>query len=357
MAVWLPEEFVVFYLLRGEVVNATIMQGGGARAVGIATALDRIPSEPEYGEICFHEADEQQLACMFASQSLPDEPWSPGMQVTDPAVLFPYLNAMAFDGFMEIVAEDTVNYLVFNNGAVQRAFLSTTHHGTPADRVAKLFAREGRAEGTKVRRWPGPETLPTQAPPALVLAYRELAAGMVGRLTADGRESAATLAESARQHLLAQHPVLDGFAFDGRDAHDVIVDSETLTSAVGAWVKEFLFASHRSRNGVARNGAPRRHVGAAPHVPIGRPVRAGAVESRVTAPDGEGGVARGRAGTRARAAVRGEHPHRQHGGLFVSGGGDAPGRGGGAGRGHPPLAPSARPVRHRHADAALPRAQ
>lgn len=243
VAVWLPEEFVVFYLLRGEVVNATIMQGGGARAVGIATALDRIPSEPEYGEICFHEADEQQLACMFASQSLPDEPWSPGMQVTDPAVLFPYLNAMAFDGFMEIVAEDTVNYLVFNNGAVQRAFLSTTHHGTPADRVAKLFAREGRAEGTKVRRWPGPETLPTQAPPALVLAYRELAAGMVGRLTADGRESAATLAESARQHLLAQHPVLDGFAFDGRDAHDVIVDSKTLTSAVGAWVKEFLFAS------------------------------------------------------------------------------------------------------------------
>ncbi|MGA9838673.1 MAG: hypothetical protein WBQ26_15270 [Gemmatimonadaceae bacterium] len=243
VAVWLPEEFVVFYLLRGEVVNATIMNASGSRAVGIATALERIPSEPEYGDICFHEADEQQLACMFESQARPDEPWSPGMRVTDPEVLFPYLNAMAFDGFMEIVAEDTVNYLVFNNGAVQRSFLSTTHHGTPADRVAKLFAREGQAEGTRLRRWAGLDPLPTQAPPGLLLAYRDLVAALVDRLTTGGRENAATLAESARQNVLPDHPVLDGFGFDGRAAGDVVADTKTLTDGVGAWIKEFLFVA------------------------------------------------------------------------------------------------------------------
>ena len=25
-----------------------------------------VPAEPEYGEICFHEAEDEQLACMFA---------------------------------------------------------------------------------------------------------------------------------------------------------------------------------------------------------------------------------------------------------------------------------------------------
>ena len=42
-----------------------------ARAIAIASALEKIPSEPEYGEICFHEADEEQLACMFETQSTP----------------------------------------------------------------------------------------------------------------------------------------------------------------------------------------------------------------------------------------------------------------------------------------------
>ena len=243
VALWLPEEFVVFYLVRGEVVNATIRDAAGTRAVAIATALDRIPSEPEYGDICFHEADEQQLACMFESLSRPDEPWSAGMHVTDPAELFPYLNAMAFDGFMEIIAQDTVNYLVFNNGAVQRAFLSTTHHGTTVDRVAKLFAREGRAEGTQVRRWSGLDPLPTQAPPGLVVAYRELASALVERLRADGHESAGALAEQARQNLVADHPALNGFSFNGRPADDVIVDTRSLTGATAAWIKEFLFAA------------------------------------------------------------------------------------------------------------------
>jgi hypothetical protein len=243
VAVWLLDELVVFYLVRGEVVNATILNSNGARAASIATALDRVPSQPEYGDICFHEADEQQLACMFASQSRPDEPWPTGLTVSDPAELFPYLDAMAFDGFTEIIADGTMNYLVFANGAVERAFLSTTHHGTTADRVSKMFAREGRAEGTQVLRWTRLDPLPIQAPPALVQAYRELAASLVQRLTADGRDSAPALAERARQNLIETHPVLWGFSFNGQAPEDVIADTKCLTEAMGAWLKEFLFAA------------------------------------------------------------------------------------------------------------------
>src|SRR3954470_6053751 len=61
VAVWLPEEFLVLYLQQGEVVNATIMDAKGFRAVAISSALERIPPEPEYGEICFNEAEDEQL--------------------------------------------------------------------------------------------------------------------------------------------------------------------------------------------------------------------------------------------------------------------------------------------------------
>src|SRR5205085_11745280 len=91
VAVWLPEEFLVLYLQRGEVVNATILGKSGWKALAVSTALERIPAEPEYGEICFHEADAEQLAAMFISQTQEQEPWPEDLQFTDPAKLFPFM--------------------------------------------------------------------------------------------------------------------------------------------------------------------------------------------------------------------------------------------------------------------------
>jgi hypothetical protein len=242
VAIWLPEEFVLLYMQRGELVNASIREKSGARAIAIAKALEKVPPEPEYGEICFHEADEAQLGCMFTTQTSEPEPWPEGLAVTDPAVLFPYLVATTFDGAIEIIADDTVNYLLFRNGSVERAFLAAGHQGTVVDRVSKMFAREGRM-GTRLQRWPSASVLPTQAPPALVQAYRELATGLVQRLIAQGREAAPAIAEQARQNLLPQHPSLDGFSFNGRSAKDPMTDTTALTSAMAAWMKEVIWAA------------------------------------------------------------------------------------------------------------------
>ena len=243
VAVWLPEDFILFFLQRGEVVNATIRDADGGRAIGISTALEAIPAEPEYGEICFHEADDQQLACMFISQSRLGDAWPDEMRVNDPAVLFPYLMATTFDGMVEIVAGGSVNYLLFKNGAVSRAFLSTPHHGTSADRVAKMFAREGRSGDTRVLRWAALDPLPVQAPPALVLAYRELTASIVQRLVDGGRESAPAIAEHARQNLIDTYPQLNGFSFTSRVPGDIVSGTGELTNAVSAWIKDVLFAA------------------------------------------------------------------------------------------------------------------
>jgi hypothetical protein len=242
VAVWLPEEFVVLYMQRGEVVNATMLDKNGCRAVAISSALERIPPEPEYGEICFHEADNEQLAAMYLSQTTPSDPWPTDLKVNDPAILFPFLMSVMFDGVVEIVTDGSVNFLVFRAGAVERAFLAVAATGSIVERVAKLFAPGTKIEEAKFRRWPAVSPLPVQAPKELVSAYRELANALVQRLTADGRAGAPAIAEQARQNLLKTHPDLECFSIGKKAPREPIADTARITAAVASWLKEIMFA-------------------------------------------------------------------------------------------------------------------
>jgi hypothetical protein len=208
VAISLVDELVILYLLRGELANASVRDARGTRAIAIADAVDRVPEEPEYGEICFHEADLEQLSCMFAAQATPPEPWPEGMAPQDPAALFPYLMSITFDGMLEIIANEYVNYLVFKNGSVKRAFLAASHHGTVVDRVAKLFAREGRVGELCVARWGVPQALPQQAPPALLQAYRDLSTALVNKLVEQGRDTAPAIADADPAHVSVVDPVM-----------------------------------------------------------------------------------------------------------------------------------------------------
>ena len=243
VAVSLPDELVILYLLSGELVNATVRDGKGCRALAIPAAIDKVPSAPEYGEICFNEADQEQLACMYATHATPSQPWPEGFAPQDPSALFPYLMSLTFDGVLEIIANEFVNYLVFRNGTVARTFLASAHHGTVVDRVAKLFARESRVAELRVNRWGVPAALPMQAPPSLVQAYRELTSSLVQRLVDHGKESAPAIAEQARQSLLAVHPVLDAFSVTGRPAREPLAPTPELTNGVAAWMREVLWAA------------------------------------------------------------------------------------------------------------------
>jgi len=243
VAISLLDELITLYLLRGEVANATIRDSRGARPVAIATALERIPAEPEYGEITFCEAAEEQLGCMFDTHSKAPEPWPEGMATQEPAVLFPYLMSITFDGFIEIIAKDQVNYLVFANGTVARAYLSSAHHGTVVDRVAKLFSREGRISDLRLSRWSLPGTLPVQAPTALVQAYRELSGSLIQRLVELGRENAPVLAEEARLKLVEAHPALEGFSFNGTATKAPLSETSALTAGVAAWIRDVIWAA------------------------------------------------------------------------------------------------------------------
>ncbi|MEX2154862.1 MAG: hypothetical protein WD825_16080 [Gemmatimonadaceae bacterium] len=243
VAVWLPEEFLVLYLQRGEVVNATVMDARGWRAIAISSALERIPAEPEYGEICFHEAEDDQLASMFIAQTTAPDPWPTELHVTDPAALFPFLMSIMFDGMLEIVFDGTVNFLIFRAGAVDKAFLSFSATGAIVERVAKLFAPGTNVEGGKFRRWPSLEPLPVQAPPALIQAYRELSNALVQRLVANGRDGAPAIAEQARQNLVKSHPDLESFCIGIKPTREPVADTNKITAAVASWLSEVIWAA------------------------------------------------------------------------------------------------------------------
>lgn len=242
VAIWLPDEFLLLFMQRGEVVNATRFDGKVFAPIAIAAALAHVPAEPEYGEICFHEAEDDQLACMFAAQTLPPDGWPAELRVTNPEVLFSYLMATSFDGIVEIRVQAAMNYLRFRDGAVERAWLADAGGGSIVERVTSLFAPELRPTLT-VNRWQRPAGLPAQAAPALVQAYRELTTSLVQRVVATGRESAPAIAEHARKSLLPRHPVLEGFTFSGRPLRDPVADSVELTAAVASWIQEFMWAA------------------------------------------------------------------------------------------------------------------
>ena len=243
VAIWLPEEFLVLYLQRGELVTACLHDGRTFQPIGLGAAVEKVPAEPEYGEICFHEADDEQLACMYHSQATAPEPFPPEVRATDPAALFPFLMASIYDGVLEIASDKGVNYLTFKNGVVQSAYLAGALTGTLVERVGKLFETEHRALHLTVRRWTPPGSLPVQAPTGLVQAYRDLATQLVLRLVADGRESAPAIAEHARQTLLTAHPSLDGLSFSGRPPRAVVADAADLTGGIAALINELLWTA------------------------------------------------------------------------------------------------------------------
>ena len=241
VAIWLPEEFLVLYLQRGELVTACLHDGQAFQPIAIGAAIEKVPMEPEYGEICFHEADDEQLACMYSSQVRTPDSWPPELRPSDPSSLFPYLMASTFDGMVEISHDGAVNYLLFKLGVVQTTFLAGMQGGSIVERVSRLFDEKRRVLHMTVRRWSLPEPIPVQAPTGLVQAYRDLATSLVLRLVADGRESAPSIAEAARKKLIGVHPALEGISFSGRVPRAVVADAAALTSGTAALINELLW--------------------------------------------------------------------------------------------------------------------
>ena len=245
VGIWLPDELLVLYMEEGEVVNATATADGRRwRALPISEAVGKVPSAAEYGEICFHQAEDEQLAAMHASQLLPEIAWPPEMAPSNTQALLANLMATLFDGLVEIVDDGGVNYVVFQYGMPLRGYYADDPLSSDAAMQVRGLLDSAFKHGGTVRRWDVPPVLPNQAAPALIAAYRELVGSVVQQLTDRGATGAFSVAEHARHGLMGQHPALEKFSLAVPNQRDPVVDTPALSAAMAAWLKETLWHVH-----------------------------------------------------------------------------------------------------------------
>jgi hypothetical protein len=241
--VWLPEELLLLYLQEGEVVNATAtLDGAQFRALSIAEAVAMVPSAAEFGEICFCEADDEQLATMYWSQVLEPDAWPSELNVNDSAAVLAFVHATMHDGVVEVHAEDGgVNYGVVRSGTIARGYFADSGPASAEARMVALLSGGRLSARKRTRLWPVPPPLPVQAPPSMIQAYRDLLAALVKRLVDGGRDGAPAVAEAARGMLVERHPCLEYFSLTHPHPRDPVAEAPALSAAMGAWIGELLW--------------------------------------------------------------------------------------------------------------------
>ena len=252
VAIWLPEGLVILYLKSGELVNASFDNGRMRQPLSLSDALARIPSEPEWGEVCFNEAPDEQLACMYAAHSLPHIPPDGANGNGEKPDIFLELHRKQFSGLVELILDGHVNYMIFESGKVVRAYLSGASEKPLAERAARSLSDPG-AVSQLVKLFPLSKELPQQAVPALIKAYRELMDSLIRELVNGGRSSAPAIAEHARRKLVAGHPTLNGFAQEHDKQFDPVCTAQDLSRDVAAWVQETIWAGMDIEHGAPQD--------------------------------------------------------------------------------------------------------
>ena len=259
VGVWLPEEFLLLYLQEGELVNATrSLDGVRFQQIALADAVARVPMQAEFGDICFHEADDEQLAMMFQAQLLPPLSWPAELSTLDADAVLAYLHATMHDGTLEVRVGDDASYASVRFGRLVRGYFTDPESADAEANLRRQLA--SRHAVREIRLFPVARPLPSQAAPSLVQAYRDLVQTAVERLAASGCADAPAIAERVRLALVQEHPALAQFGLDqfgldqlgldqlGRDQlasttaerADPVQDARDVTAAIGAWLTSLL---------------------------------------------------------------------------------------------------------------------
>ena len=242
LAGYLPEELVLLFFRRGEVVNAASLRPDGRAVIPIAEALRRIQAEPERGELSFGRAPFEQLAWMFAACAGPAR-----VRFVDehqPGELFKVFATEGFNGVVEFISNDRVNYFRFSDGKYAGGYCCDRPEGMPvAAYVESLFkpGPDNLLPSIVASEIPALSEIPQQALPAQVKLYREIhtrvLAGVEQELPVDGARKHQRISGALRQ----EHPGIELLTAPEYGAGPAVaVTSEALTVALATWAAHLL---------------------------------------------------------------------------------------------------------------------
>jgi hypothetical protein len=242
LAGYLPDELVLLFFRRGEVVNAVSLRPDGRAVIPIADALRRIRAEPERGELSFGRAPFEQLAWMFAACAGPAK--ARFVDERQPDQFFEAFAADAFDGVVEFISNGRVNYFRFVGGKYADGYCCDRPEGIPVpEYVRTLFApgADRLPPSIAVSAIPALEEIPQQALPAQVKLYREIhtrvLTGVEQELPVDGARKHQRISGALRH----DHPGIELLIAPEYGAGPAVaVTTEALTEALALWATKLL---------------------------------------------------------------------------------------------------------------------
>lgn len=242
LAGYLPEELVLLFFRKGEVISAGRIAAEERRVIPVTEALRRLRADPERSELCYATASAEQLNWMYAACAGP----APlrFVDVRQPEQLFPVLATEEFSGVLEFISQGRVNYLKFDQGRFSRGYLCDRPPGGSVVRyVESLF--ELRSDGTPPAIAGSIVTelgdIPAQAPVAQVRAYRDLFRRISQAVEAELPEEGKRKNMRASVAVSANFPVFMVLAAsDSEEEPAVPVGADALTASFADWTVRVL---------------------------------------------------------------------------------------------------------------------
>jgi hypothetical protein len=239
---YLPDECVLLFFRRGEVVNAASLHTAGRQVVTITEALRRMRVEVERGELVYAAAPMEQLAWMYQSCAVPVE--TRLVDPEQPGAFFPVLQQEKVTGIVELISNGRVSYLRFENGRFTTAYFCDRPDAVPAAKyLESLFARtpDGAAPAVAACLFPPVAELPAQAPNALINTYRELYWRIVDEVDKEFPGEAKRRAQRVCAGIVDAHRALSLLSVPrDTDTPDAVVQPDELSSALADWSLQLL---------------------------------------------------------------------------------------------------------------------
>ena len=244
LAAYLPEELILLFFRKGEIVNAATLRSDGRRLIPIAEALKRMKGEMERSEVAYCQAPMEQLLWMYTACASP--PKRRFIDVAQPEKFFDVFRAEVYDGVLELVIDGGVSFLQFVGGVFTGGYLHEQPAGINADKyLLKLLG--GGAGGKPPKEVVAHDLvavvreLPVQALPTQVKLFREVQARIVAAADKE------LMGEAGRKHprisaaVKALHPAIELLdAPEYGAAPSLVVTGEELTAAFAAWTEKLL---------------------------------------------------------------------------------------------------------------------
>lgn len=235
---YLPDELVLLFLARGELIAAVAFTEAGRTVVPMGTALKGIREEMERGELIYANAPMEQLAWMYESCAGPATPRF--VDPRQPDQFFPALKHEQFTGVLELISNGSVNYFRFDGGDFKGGYFGArAPEQAIGEYVQSLFApdADGTLPAISAVTFTARDTVPIQAPPALIQTYRELYWAIANAAEREMPGEVLKRAQQVRDLLVGVHQPLTalGTPLD-RDAPDLVASPEELTYALSDWV-------------------------------------------------------------------------------------------------------------------------